>query len=283
MTTQPAARIALEKILSPLSSFVVNCGLSLREVNSILRESAVKSVVARQLADASRVNISGIAAMTGISRAEISQILKMTDTGRNRTSDRRKSPVDRILDAWSRDRRFTSASGRSKALKIYGRGPTFEALVKAYGRGIPTRALIDELTRAGAIEMGADNEITPRKTWAINRRNAIKNITAIGDLVGNVLLSALIDLRDPVGPNISELKQRVWSATVPLVKEKSIAQAWEILNEFYNVLTRYKTNPNASTKSKKNARLTVTAAFLRESDRPIKRLRRGRRNLRRNA
>ena len=193
MTTQRAARKALKRILSPLSGFAVDCGLSVSDVNSLLRECAVKYVVAQQLGEVSRVNISGVAAMTGISRAEISRILKMTDIDTSQGAGLRESPTDRVLRAWRQDPKFMTSNGGPKALRIYGRGPTFESLVKAYGRGIPIRAFFDELKRVGAIELRESKEVIPRKTWEINRRNAVRNISAIGDGFNMAVLSEASD------------------------------------------------------------------------------------------
>src|SRR5580698_9197533 len=68
------ARKALLQLLEPLVGFVLDSGLSTHEWHSILRESAVRTVAAKQMEVARRVNISGIAASTGIPRAEISRI-----------------------------------------------------------------------------------------------------------------------------------------------------------------------------------------------------------------
>jgi uncharacterized protein DUF6502 len=283
VTTQRAARRALKKILSPLSGFAVDCGLSVSDVNSILRECAVKYVVARQLEEASRVNISGVAAMTGISRAEISRILKMTDTDISQSAARRESPTARVLRAWRQDPRFMTANGAPKALKVYGRGPTFESLVKAYGRGIPIRAFFDELTRVGAIEMRASKEIIPRKSWEISRRNAVRNISAIGCGFNNLISSASKGIRHPDGSGNREGNERVWSGAVPLIKEKSLGQTREIFIEVHNLLMRYKATPNLSRKSPKAATLTVTIVLSEAPDKSMNRSRHGRRNFRRNS
>src|SRR6202000_2720292 len=70
------ARKALRELLDPLLGFVFDSGLSIQELNSILREVAVRNFAARQKNATRRVSISGIAASTGIPRAEISRILK---------------------------------------------------------------------------------------------------------------------------------------------------------------------------------------------------------------
>jgi hypothetical protein len=48
---QIAARGAFAKILMPLSEFALNSGISVSELNSILRQSAIRRVAARQLSD----------------------------------------------------------------------------------------------------------------------------------------------------------------------------------------------------------------------------------------
>ena len=70
------AKKALLQLFEPLAGFVIDAGLSTNELHRIMRQAAVRSVAARQLEDSHRINISGIAATTGIPRAEISRILK---------------------------------------------------------------------------------------------------------------------------------------------------------------------------------------------------------------
>lgn len=71
-----AARKALFQLLEPLAGFVLDSGLSTSELQSIFRVATVRSVAAKQRGLGRRVNISGIAASTGISRGEISKILQ---------------------------------------------------------------------------------------------------------------------------------------------------------------------------------------------------------------
>ncbi len=144
-------------------------GLSIQELQSILRESAIRSVAERQLEVLRRVNISGIAASTGIPRAEISRILKSTAGPLGKFADRQQQSTNRILAAWHQDPKFTTPEGKPADLKIYGRGPTFESLVRNHGRGIPTRAMLDELTRAGAAEVLSSRLIRVKALVAVDR------------------------------------------------------------------------------------------------------------------
>ncbi len=139
-----ASREALLKVLEPLAGFAFDAGLSIQDVCALFRVAAVQSVAAQQREAGKRINISGIAASTGIPRAEVSRILKGPKAA---DSKPRVQSTHRILAAWRGDPRFTTPNGQPANLKIYGEGATFETLVKEFGRGLPVRAVLDELSR----------------------------------------------------------------------------------------------------------------------------------------
>ena len=196
-----SARKGFAKMLSPLAEFAFECGFNVSDLNSILRETAVRCVSARQLEETGRINISGIAAVTGISRLETSRILKSARIDTSQSTLGSKSLINRILGAWHSDPKFLTASRRPKSLKIFGRGLTFESLVTSYGRGIPTRAILDELIRVGAIEVCGRQEILPRKSLAINHRitsRGIKVLSAeISDLFNLALKNSSLERSTP--------------------------------------------------------------------------------------
>jgi hypothetical protein len=177
---QDAARKTLRKLFQPLSALALDCGLSVGEVTSILRDAAVRGVAGRQLEDEERINISGIAAVTGLSRAEIARVLRDGGAASESIDDRRQNPANRILAAWHRDPMFLTSRRLPAALKLYGRGATFEGLVRKYGRGLPARAVFDQLTRIGAIELRASQEVFPKMFVAVDRRMTPPMLRAYG-------------------------------------------------------------------------------------------------------
>jgi hypothetical protein len=206
---QAAARKAFRELLEPLSHFAFDCGLSVNELNSILREAAVRSAAGRQIEDDRRVNISGIAATTGISRGEISQILKNGGTATDQIGDRRQNSINRILAAWHRDPRFLTANRLPAKLNLYGRGFTFESLVRRHGRGIPVRAIFDELTRIGAVELTASQKIYPKMSVAVDRRITREVIEAFGSWATDLLLARLRNVKSPEAPTSRAAGSRV--------------------------------------------------------------------------
>jgi Family of unknown function (DUF6502) len=182
---------ALRQLFLPLSEFALDTGVSVAEVNSILREASVLSAASLHIEDAGRVNISGIAATTGLPRGEISRILNSATSATNQASDRYQQPTNRILAAWRLDPRFGTASGRAAQLKIYGRGATFDSLVRSYGRGIPTRAMLDELIRTGAIDVRPSMKIRMNASVSIKPGITQRSVETLGHRAAEVFSGML--------------------------------------------------------------------------------------------
>jgi hypothetical protein len=277
---QIAARKAITKILMPLSGFALNSGISVSELNSILRQSAIRWVAARQLTDAGRVNISGIAAMTGISRSEISRSLKSTRSEFH-TAAFSQTLANTILSAWFGDLRFLTASRQPKDLEIYGSGSTFESLVKKYGRGIPTRAIFDELVRIGAIGIRRSQEVFPRRPIAIGHQLAIRDIRAIGAAITELFYSTLASGSDSA--RSSHIKRItgtvVGSDTAPAIRVKSFANAQIVLNGLREALARYQ--GVSMSNSRAIARISLTVVYTPKAKKEGKLPAKRRRNFRR--
>lgn len=216
------ARSALLHIFEPLTDFVIDAGLSTSDLYLILRHAAVRRVASRQLEVSRRINISGIAATTGIPRSEISRILKSTDKKNERLIDSRQQSTNRILAAWHEEPKFTTPNGEPSDLKIYGRGPTFELLVKRYGRGIPTRAVLDELVRAHAVDLLPSQKIRARTPLAIHSGISPHMIRTFGDRAAELIDTLVSNMRFPDKPrfvaNISG--STVTSGGLPLFRRE---------------------------------------------------------------
>jgi Family of unknown function (DUF6502) len=247
------AKKALAQLLEPLAGFVFDSGLSIREFHAILRAAAVRSVAARQLETSQRINISGISASTGISRAEISRILR-AEPKREKNADNPQQSTSKILSVWQHDPKFTTPNGHPADLKIYGRGATFESLVRLYGKGIPVRAMLDELTRTRAVELKAAQTIRLKAGVAIERGVTPQLVKAFGDRVSELMCTMLQNMRDPENAafvaNVSDAK--ISAAELPLLRREISSRGAEFLSEIQDMLDR---GPSDKSKAgSKNAR-----------------------------
>ena len=277
-----AAEKVFIKILEPLAAFALNCGLSVNDVNSIFRQAAVRSVAARQIEDARRVNVSGISATTGVSRAEISKVLHHVRSPKDQIGGRSQKVTSRILAAWQSDPKFLTANGRPTKIKLYGRGPTFETLVKTYGRGIPVRAILDELLRIDAIELKSGQEIRPKSFAAVDRRFTHRHISALGHLVSNFLSSTLhsVESFDPPMIISKESAMKFSTSDALAVKTEASAKASALLTELKQMLISQQERSRISDHSNL-VQLSVTVVFTRESPKRPRKDSKNRQNFRR--
>jgi hypothetical protein len=278
------ARKALLQLLEPLAGFVLDSGLSTNELHAIFREAAVKSAAAKQLELSDRVNISGIAATTGIPRADISRILKISAKATDKISDSQQQSTNRILAAWHGDPKFTGPNGQPADLKMYGRGATFEALAKKYGRGIPTRAVLDELIRAGAVDLLPGQRIRAKASVAVERGMSARVIKAFGDRATELLSTMLLNMRKPEAAkfiaNVSE--SSIMSSSLPLLRKELSSKGADFLADVQDSLNR---NPGLRVPKRKEkdlTRISVTIFYHESYGKNIKqRIANKRRNFRR--
>jgi hypothetical protein len=231
-------RKALLQLLEPLTAFVIDAGLSAGDMYSLLREAAVRSVAKRQLEIARRVNISGIAATTGIPRAEISRILKQKNLEDDRRLDHRQQSTNRILAAWHEEPKFTNVNGQPATLKIYGRGATFESLVTSYGRGIPPRALLDELLRSRVVEVLPGQRVRARASLSVHRGLSPQLIKAFGDHASDLLSTMLFNMRAPETPRFlaTVAAPAATKKMMPLIRKELSSRSAEFLSEMQETL-----------------------------------------------
>jgi hypothetical protein len=277
------ARKALIQLLEPLTGFVLDSGLSIQDLRSILREAAVRSFAKRHLEVARRVNISGIAASTGIPRAEISKILKSSANSPRDVVDQQQQSTNRILAVWHQDPKFTTVNGKPADLKIYGRGATFDALVKSHGRGIPTRAMLDELTRGGAVEVLSSRLIRARTSIVVDRGVTPQAIQSFGERATDLLSTMLQNMRTPDNARfVASVSVKIPSAAMALFRKELASKGADFLAEINDSMFRDATNSLAKTPSRSN-RVSVTI-FYHETPskaKPKKYSVKGRRNFRR--
>jgi hypothetical protein len=278
------ARKALAQLLEPLVGFVLDSGLNTQELRTILREAAVRSVAARQIEVAQRVNISGIAASTGIPRAEISRILKTGVNSSRQVTDRQQQSTNRILAFWHQDPKFTTPGGKPADLKIYGRGSSFETLVRNHGRGIPTRAILDELIRTGAAELLSSRIIRVKTSVAIDRGLTPQAIRSFGERATELLSTMLQNMRNPETPKFvaSIAATNISPTLMPLFRKEVAAKGADFLADIHESLSRDTTGLTEKKRSRAS-RLSVTIFYNETSPKakPRKGAVQKRRNLRR--
>lgn len=139
------------QLLRPLARIFLRFGRGYREYSE-LSKTAFISVASEDYGVHGRpTNVSRIAAMTGLTRKEISRIRGRLDRGESVVIER-QAPVREVIEAWRSSDEFLDAAGEPAVLPIEGDKGSFRSLVKQYAGDIPEGAMKTELKRIGAAE-----------------------------------------------------------------------------------------------------------------------------------
>jgi len=132
---------SIGRIIQALTDEVLDTGLTIQEICQLVRESSVLVALQRLSGNDQHLSKTRIAVATGLSRAEVARILCLKSS----IYWISRHPIRKLVAAWRFDGRFKSARGEPKTLPIYGKRSSFESLVTVSNRGIPVRAMLDEL------------------------------------------------------------------------------------------------------------------------------------------
>ncbi len=144
------------QLLRPVARLFLRFGRGYREYSE-LSKTAFVSVASKDYGVHGRpTNVSRIAAMTGLTRKEISRIRARIDRGEAAVIER-VTPVREVIAAWCTDEEFLDASGAPAALPISGDRGSFRALIRRYAGDIPEGAMKKELQRISAVECDGES------------------------------------------------------------------------------------------------------------------------------
>jgi len=146
--------------MTPVVRILLRNGISFREFAEVLKDVFV-AVCARDLVvPGRRLTLSRIAIVTGLTRKEVSTIVR-DDELRRKALETNANRAAKILEAWHSDTRFLGPYGFPRDLLIEGDDPsgTFSDLVRENSGDMPVRAMLEELMRVDAARVVEGGEV----------------------------------------------------------------------------------------------------------------------------
>jgi hypothetical protein len=141
---------ALSLILDSLAAALIPLGITPAQLAQIARTSFVK-VGARhaRMRSSGRPHLAKIAALTGLTRAEVKKIVSAGYRRKNDVTE--DAPrASRVLHGWMKSPHYL-VRGKPRALPIVGKPPSFDSLCKEFSGDIPRKVILDELQRQRSI------------------------------------------------------------------------------------------------------------------------------------
>jgi hypothetical protein len=257
---------AIARILEPLLDLMVDLGMTVQELNLVIRERAIRNATRRVVVETGRESISRVAIETGIPRADVARVLRSRE--KRPKAKPAPHPARRVLAAWYEDNRFLNRTGEPATLPIFGQSASFEHLVHLYSSGTPVRAMLDELTRINAVERLSDQRVHPKARYPILTELSPDAIGMIGDRAADLIATLLKNARG-VSPPLFEATV----ATIDLdsrlagfLQREINQQASSFIGGVNALLnrTRVKKRPSGSAMSPLSRRAGVTVFYFED-------------------
>jgi hypothetical protein len=252
----------LFNILLNIAAILVSTGYGFSRVNRLAKIAFVQAATSADRESSSRLSIARIAALTGLTRTEVSQIVRAKN-GKAIAAGRSTNRVTRVASGWVEDKRFSQKRARPRPLEFSGSGNTFTELARQYSGDIPPKALLTEMIRLGLARQGKHGKVIFVRSDVVHSRRTTAALKAVIPMISFLAKASttqtdteLTSRTDKIEIKFSSLPQ-VFAAIRELQgRHRAFVAALEGLGSRVDGQTRYAinvsvavaaTNPRAST------------------------------------
>ena len=173
---------ALERIIVSIATLLVDTGYGISRISMLTKHAFVETAEALIRGEGKKTNIARVAALTGLTRIEVSRLIK--SRGKSRTATNHpENRVLRVAEAWVSDPAFVGSRGVPLVLPFNGSGRTFVKLVRKYSGDIPARAMLTEMERLKLVEQDKSGAIRLLRSALRVSRRTVEALDAISPWV----------------------------------------------------------------------------------------------------
>jgi hypothetical protein len=173
----------ISRALMPLVRLYLGAGLGAAEFNTAAKLAFMR-VAGENTLYGKRMNVSAVAAATGMTRREVRALAALVNESANvPTRKFTHQRTTRVIHGWQTDPMFLDEDGNPAVLPIRGTGATFSTLVLRYGGDVPPISVLNQLLRTEAVSRNKADMVRLRKQ---STRMRGYNAESIGDVATRV-------------------------------------------------------------------------------------------------
>lgn len=231
---------ALLRLLRPLARLILKHGMAYGTFAELARRAFVEEGFEHMARSGKRPTISGVSALTGLTRKETKH-LRENAHGASDKSAQRYSRAIRVISGWVNDAQFHDEKGDPAVLPLEGNDISFSSLVKKYSGDIPPVAMLSVLETS-------KNVAATEAGIVLKERAYIPTSTPIDKI--NILGADVSELIGTIGHNLEvdpdhRFFQRKVSHTavsaeiIDKFRELSNQKSQELLEEYHAWLSAH--------------------------------------------
>ncbi|NOX20701.1 MAG: hypothetical protein GXO99_05500 [Nitrospirae bacterium] len=199
--------------------------------------------------------ISRVSTITGLTRKEVKRLRELEGPDDLGAAERYNRAM-RVISGWLKDSRYTDSQGQPKRLPLEGKN-SFSELVKEYSGDIPHRAILDEMRRAGVVEV-EDNMVRLLSKGYIVTKSEIDQLAMLGTDVSEFISTIYHNIT--CDPSEVYLQRKTVYDNIPQeyveeIREQIRKKGQEFLEEIDQLISRYDRDVNPSIKGTGRKRL----------------------------
>lgn len=181
-----ALEAALARLLRPLARLLVKRGVSFHAFAAVAKRVFVEAAARGFLEAGKKPVVARIAVTTGLTRKEVARLLSEKGPG-DREARERYNRAARVIAGWRRDPDFKDPRGAPAALSFKDGEASFAELVRRYSGDMTPRAVLDELSRIGAVKTLRDGRLKLAVRSFVPRGGEAMKLHILGTDVGYLI------------------------------------------------------------------------------------------------
>ena len=204
--------MAVARLLRPLIRLLLKHAMPYSAFEAIAKQVFVESAMADFALPGKKPSISRASILTGLTRKDVQRLLADAPEP-DEQATMRHNRATRVLSAWGREPEWRGADGAPRRLEVDGEDG-FAALVRRHSGDMPTRAMLDELLRVGAVEMDDDGAVALRERAFVPQQSAVRKIGMLGTDVGEMIETVAHNIEH--GASDPRFQRKVMHVGIPL-------------------------------------------------------------------
>lgn len=158
--TENTLERAVVTLLRALVRLMLKRGVAYGEFAEYAKRAYVETAQREFAVPGRKPTISRVAVLTGLTRKEASRLMDDPPASPDGGARRKVNRAARVVSAWVGHPKYRDGRGAPTSLPFESaEGPSFSSLVLEHGGDVTPRAVLDELTRVGAVDRLKDRRL----------------------------------------------------------------------------------------------------------------------------
>lgn len=257
-----AISAALVRLLHPLVKILLRNGIPYGTFCELARWVYVDVAFHEFTIQGRKQTDSRIATITGLNRKEVRRLKKIAAVDELGAPERYNRAV-RVISGWRNDPDFLNSRGITKEIPFEGAKASFSSLVKNYSGDIPPRAILDEMERAGVIEI-TKGKIKLLSKGYIVRKEETEKMQILGEDVSELIATINYNLDSKTPEPFFQRKvsyDNIPAGSLPRLRKAVSKISEDFIESADKIISRYDRDVNPAVKDEGEGRKAGLGIF----------------------